>query len=71
MSFMPIIGTAVRLKDRRIAAVSGSDEDTLVFAEGHEARTEARQISEMLAEEIVGHTDPLRALHLYLGKSGD
>ena len=56
MSNMPNIGTVVRLRDGRIAAVSeitpdGSG-DRVVFEDGHEERVDQHEgIGEMLSEE--------------------
>jgi len=45
MSFMPDIGTIVRLKDGRIAAASNvsalGDDDQVIFSDGHEEKVTA------------------------------
>jgi hypothetical protein len=71
MSFMPNVGTVVRLKDERIAAVSSfsplGDDDKVIFEDGHEEPTDAWQITEMLTEEDDAHlAPPLEQLRRYL-----
>ena len=54
MSFMPNPGTVVLMDDGRTAIVSGvsplGDGDKVMFEDGHEERTDAWQISEVLSE---------------------
>jgi hypothetical protein len=55
MSFMPNVGTVVRLKDGRVGVVSSvsplGDNDRILFAGGREERSDAWQIEEMLTPE--------------------
>ena len=55
MSFMPNSGTRVRMKDGREAVVSKIDplgkDDRIRFPDGHEEKTNAWQIDELLDEE--------------------
>ncbi len=54
MSFMPDIGSKVRMLDGRIAVVSNfsplGDDDRVMFEDGHEEFTDAWQIAEILEE---------------------
>lgn len=63
MNFMPNVGTVVRLIDGRIAAVSQftaiGDDDRVVFEDGHDERTSATYIAEMLTDEEEDHPDPI------------
>ena len=70
MSFMPNVGTVVRLKDNRIAAVSSfsptGDDDKVIFLDGHEEPTDAWQISELLTdEETAEQASPIVQLRHY------
>jgi hypothetical protein len=69
---MPNVGTVVRLKDGRVGAVSHftpkGDDDRMVFADGHEERSDAWEIAEMLTDEPDPPADPVHALANYLGQ---
>jgi hypothetical protein len=71
MSFMPNVGTVVKMKDGRLAAVSSfsptGDEDRVIFSDGHEESTTAWDIFELLTEEDEApDKDPLKELQSYL-----
>lgn len=68
---MPNVGTVVRLRDGRGAAisrVSPRGDDAAVFPDGHEERVGARGIAELLTDEDRTNPEPLRALRSYLAR---
>jgi hypothetical protein len=73
MSFMPNVGTVVRLDDGRVGVVSRftptGDDDRILFAAGHEERSDAGQIAEMLSPEPELSVDPASALADYLARA--
>jgi hypothetical protein len=70
VSWMPSVGTVVRLKDERIAALNrvgpGTNEGQVIFHDGHEEPTNAWQIAELLTDEEAAHGEPLQELRAYL-----
>lgn len=70
---MPNVGTVVRMKDGRVAAVSNftptGDDDRVIFEDGHEEKTDAWQFTELLTDEDDAgrrNPDPLAELRSYL-----
>ena len=73
VSFMPNVGTVVRLKDGRVGVVSSftpaGDDDRILFADGHEERCDAWQIDELLTAEPEASIDAASALADYLARA--
>lgn len=73
MSFLPSVGTVVRLDDGRVGVVSNltplGDDDRILFADGHEERSDRWQIAEMLTAEPEALPDPASALAEYLDQA--
>lgn len=73
MSFMPNVGTVVRLEDGRVGVVSGftptGDDDRILFSDRREERSDAWQIAEMLTPEHEVSADPASALAGYLTRA--
>jgi len=63
VSFMPDIGTVVRMVDGRIAIVADfngdGSEDKVMFADGHEEPTDAWQIAERLTDKEYSETQAM------------
>ena len=66
MSFMPSVGTVVRLADGRVGVVSAvsSDggDDRMLFQDGQEERSDAWKIAETLTDEPEVCADPAAVL---------
>lgn len=76
MSWMPNVGTVVRMRDGRTAIVRDftplGDDDRVLFEDGHEERISVYDIVEMLTEEPEGNatpTDLLAALRTFLERN--
>jgi hypothetical protein len=77
MSFMPNVGTVVRMLDGRIAIVTDFNHDgsadKVMFEDGHEEPTDAWQIAETLTDReqdsTTEPTDPLAVLREYVRKA--
>jgi len=73
MSFMPSVGTVVRLEDGRIGVVSHftplGDDDRILFLDGHEEMSGQWEIAEMLTPEPETCADPASALAEYLARA--
>ena len=77
MSFMPNVGTVVRMVDGRLAIVTDfnpdGSADKVMFEDGHEEPTDAWQMSECLTdieqESMTAPADPLAALRDYVRKT--
>jgi hypothetical protein len=67
------VGTVVRLEDGRVGVVSDlsplGDDDRILFADGHEERSDAWRIAEMLTAEQEVSPDPACALAEYLDQA--
>jgi hypothetical protein len=70
---MPNVGTVVRTDDGRVGVVSritpAGDDDRVLFADGHEERSDAWQIAEILTPEPEVSVDPASALAEYLARA--
>ena len=77
MSFMPNVGTVVRMLDGHLAIVTDfnpdGSADKVMFEDGHEEPTDAWQIAEMLTDEEQESTTapaaPLAVLREYVRKT--
>jgi hypothetical protein len=76
MSYMPSIGTIVKMLDSRVAIVSNvvplGDYDTVLFSDGTELMVDAWQFVEVLKEaEDTNPDNLLNVLRKYLGTTND